>query len=216
MKPPRLLIVDDHAIVREGLRTLLSEEPDLEIAGEAANGEEALEACARLGPDVVLLDLAMPGLDGLGTLRRWRQTGGGPPAVLVLTSFAEEGSVRQAIELGALGYLLKDVSRAELVAAVRGAKHGRPALHAEAQRHLMRQIAAPLAPSPLTDLTPRETSVLAEIAQGRSNRQIAKTLHLSEGTVKGYVSTVLSKLGVEDRTQAALLAVREGLGEKVA
>ncbi len=209
-EPIRVLIVDDHEIVREGLRTLLSEEPDIEIVAEATRGEQALVLAERHSPEVILLDMVMPGIGGVETIRRLRAAGS-RAAIVVLTSFAEDDMVRQAVEAGALGYLLKDVSGGELVRALRGARDGHPALAPEAQRLLMQRLAAPKASSPLDELTPRETSVLAEIARGRSNKQIAKALHLSEGTVKGYVSAVLSKLGVEDRTQAALLAVKEGL-----
>lgn len=209
-EPIRVLIVDDHEIVREGLRTLLSEERDIEIVAEAARGEQALVLAAAHGPEVILLDMVMPGIGGLETIRRLRAAGS-KAAILVLTSFVEDAMVRQALEAGALGYLLKDVSGGELLRALRGAKDGHPALHPEAQRLLMKHFTAPKTISPLDELTPREKTVLAEIARGRSNKQIAKELHLSEGTVKGYVSAVLSKLGVEDRTQAALLAVREGL-----
>lgn len=209
--PLRLMLVDDHEIVREGLRTLLSEEAHIEVVAEAASGEQALALVPKHRPDVLLLDLMMPGIDGLETLRRL-QAAGSAPAVILLTSFVEETMVRGAIAAGALGYLLKDVSRTELLAAIRSVSEGRPALHPEAQKQLMRQLTQPRARSPLDELTPRERDVLAEIASGKSNKQIAAALHLSEGTVKGYVSIVLEKLGVEDRTQAALLAVREGLG----
>ncbi|MEM7482913.1 MAG: response regulator transcription factor [Acidobacteriota bacterium] len=208
-EPITLLIVDDHEIVREGLRTLFGEFDDLEVVGEAANGREALELVAAQDPDVVLLDLVMPEMDGLETLAEFRRRDV-RAGVLVLSSFVEDHQVRQAIEAGALGYLLKDASKGDLVRAIRGARAGRPALHPEAQRILMQRVQAPPEPSPIDDLTPREKSVLELIARGRSNKQIAGTLHLSEGTIKGYVSTILSKLAVDDRTQAALLAVREG------
>ncbi len=204
----RLLLVDDHAIVREGLRTLLEQEPGLEVVGEAEDGDEAVRRCGELSPDVVLMDLVMPGLGGVEATRRLAALPS-PPRVLVLTSVAEESAVRAAIAAGALGYLMKDVSRVELVRAVHEAAAGRPTLHPEAQRILMR----PPERSPLAELTPRERSVLERIARGRSNRQIALELGLTEGTVKGYVSIVLDKLGVQDRTSAALLAARLGLGE---
>lgn len=205
-----ILIVDDHEIVREGLRTLLGEFDDLEVVGEAGNGREAIESVDRLDPDVVLMDLIMPemgGIEAIGCLTQ-RQARAG---VLVLSSFIEEPLVRQAVEAGALGYLLKDASKGDLVRAIRDAKMGRPTLHPEAQRILMQRVQAPATRSPIDDLTPRERSVLELVAQGKSNKRIAAALHLSEGTVKGYVSIVLSKLAVDDRTQAALLAVREGL-----
>lgn len=207
--PIRLLVADDHEIVREGLCTLFSEEPDLLVVGEAKNGEEAVRLAVALTPDVVLMDLMMPGLDGIEATRRIL---GEAPAVriLVLTTFADEPHVRRAIVAGAHGFLLKDVLKEELLRSIRAVAEGRPALHAEAQRHLMRRIVG--GGRPVADeLTERELAVLQLIGRGRSNKEIAKALHLSEGTVKGHVSAVLGKLGVEDRTQAALFAVREGL-----
>jgi DNA-binding NarL/FixJ family response regulator len=205
--PVRVLLVDDHAIVREGLRALLEEEGGFAVAGEAADGERAVAAARELSPDVILMDLLMPGVDGLEALRRIRAAD--PEArVLVLTSAQDDRSVRQAIDAGAVGFLFKDVSRRDLVRAVRDAAAGRPTLHPEAQRVLMKRPER----SPLDELTPRERTVLELIAQGRSNRQIALRLELTEGTVKGYVSTILDKLGVQDRTGAALFAVRHGLG----
>jgi NarL family two-component system response regulator LiaR len=205
-----ILIVDDHEIVREGLRTLLGDFDDLEVVGEAGDGRQAIEQVAELDPDVVLMDLVMPEMGGIeaieGLVQRKVRAG-----ILVLSSFIEDRLVRQAIEAGALGYLLKDASKGDLVRAIRGAKEGRPALHPEAQRILMQRVQEAPPASPLDDLTPRETTVLKLVASGQSNKQIAATLHLSEGTVKGYVSIILSKLAVDDRTQAALLAVREGL-----
>lgn len=205
--PVRVLLVDDHAIVREGLRALLEEEGGFAVAGEAADGERAVAAARELAPDVILMDLLMPGVDGLEALRRIRAAD--PEArVLVLTSAQDDRAVREAIDAGAVGFLFKDVSRRDLVRAVRDAAAGRPTLHPEAQRVLMKRPER----SPLDELTPRERTVLELIAQGRSNRQIALRLELTEGTVKGYVSTILDKLGVQDRTGAALFAVRHGLG----
>jgi NarL family two-component system response regulator LiaR len=207
----RILIVDDHIIVREGLHTLLSEEPEIEVVGQAANGQQALDLAARLHPDVILMDLVMPELDGIEATRRLASIS--PMSrVLVLTSFADDGRVRDAIRAGASGYLLKDVLKADLLRAIRATAQGTPALHPEAQRQLMRQISTVPSTSPLDNLTDRERSVLQLIARGHSNREIATTLHLTEGTVKGYVSAILSKLEVADRTQAALLAVKLGLG----
>jgi DNA-binding NarL/FixJ family response regulator len=206
----RILIVDDHEIVREGLRTVLAEVEDLELVGEAASGLEALDRVRELAPEVVLMDIVMPEMGGIEAIRRLTAAGS-PARVLVLSSFVEDELVRQAVEAGALGYLLKDASKGDLVRAIRDARKGKPSLHPDAQRILMQRVQAPPSASPLDDLTPRERSVLELIARGRSNKQIASGLHLSEGTVKGYVSAVLSKLAVDDRTQAALLAVREGL-----
>jgi DNA-binding NarL/FixJ family response regulator len=206
----RVLIADDHPIVREGLRTVLSQEPEIEVVGEAATGVEALELLFRLRPHVVLMDLVMPGLSGLEVLRRIRQGAGGV-RVLILTSFAQEGQVQEAIAAGALGYILKDVLKDDLLAAIRSARQGVPWLHPEAQRQLVTGIAAPAPARPWEALTPRERAVLEHVAGGKSNKEIADALGISEGTVKGYVSTILDKLGVEDRTQAALFAVRHGL-----
>ena len=203
--PLRLLLVDDHEIVREGLRTLLEQEDDLEVVGEAGDGEAALRLAAELHPDVVLMDVMMPGMGGIEATRRLLALPSppAPPRVLMLTSLAEEGAIREAVAVGAMGYLMKDVSRSELVRAVIDAARDRPTLHPEAQRILMKRPEK----SPLDDLTPRERSVLDLVAEGKSNRQIANRLGLTEGTVKGYVSILLDKLGVQDRTQAALLAV---------
>jgi DNA-binding NarL/FixJ family response regulator len=208
--PIKVMIVDDHELVREGLRSVLVQEPTIEVVGEAANGELAVEAAWRLHPDVVLMDLQMPGLDGIEALTRIRAK---TPEiqVVVLTNFATDQKVRDAVAAGAIGYLLKDVLKSELLQAIRNAHEGRPSLHPEAQRHLMRRVTTP-APAPEgSELTPRERSVLELIASGHSNKSIASVLNLSEGTVKGYVSAVLSKLGVDDRTQAALYAVKHGL-----
>lgn len=202
----RLLIVDDHAIVREGLRLLLEDVPTLEVVGEAANGQQALELAAALRPEVVLLDLAMPVLGGLETARRLRAAQ--PECrILVLTSFAEDQDVRTAMQLGVAGYLLKDVLKADLVAAIERAARGEPVLHPEVQRKLIQQLSQPEA-EPLTE---REREVLRSIARGLSNREIADHLHITEGTVKGHVSNILAKLHLQDRTQAALYAVKHGL-----
>jgi two-component system, NarL family, response regulator LiaR len=206
----RVLIVDDHAIVREGLRTLLSEEPGLEVVGEASDGEQAIAAVTAANPDVVLMDLVMPAVDGIEATRRLREAGL-PCRVIVLTSFADDRRVRDALQAGAIGYLLKDVLRPELVQAIRAAAQGLPALHPVAQQHLIRHLSAPDRPALVEDLTEREHEVLRLITRGCNNREIARALHLTEGTVKGYVSIILGKLGVDDRTQAALFALKHGL-----
>lgn len=208
--PIRVLIVDDHEIVREGLETLLSEEATITVVGQASNGAEAVSMAADLRPDVILMDLVMPELNGIEATRRIRAKGM-PAHVLVLTSFADDQKVREAIEAGAIGYLLKDVLKADLLRAIQTAAQGKPTLHPEAQSYLMRQVSTPPPPSPPTNLTEREFDVLRLLAQGHSNKEIAAALHLTEGTVKGYVSAILAKLGVADRTQAALYAVKHGL-----
>jgi NarL family two-component system response regulator LiaR len=209
MKPIRVLVVDDHVIVREGLQILLSDEPGFEVVGTAGESETALALVKKRKPDVVLMDLVLPGLDGIETTRR--VLAASPSTrVLVLTTFADDQRVRDAIQAGAIGYLLKDVLKTELLNAIRAAAEGRPALHPEAQQYLMRRIAGGES-APHDSLTAREFNILKLIAEGRSNKEIALALHLTEGTVKGYVSTIFDKLGVQDRTQAALYAVKHGL-----
>jgi len=208
--PIRVVIADDHEIVREGLRTLFRDELDIKVVAEARNGEEALAAVSQHDPDVILMDLVMPGGGGVEATRRVREAAP-RTQVLVLTSFAGDQQVKEALRAGAIGYLLKDVSREELLRAIRSVREGRPALHTEAQRHLLRGVSPDPASSALAELTDRERGVLQLIARGRSNKAIASELFLSEGTVKGYVSVILSKLGVEDRTQAALWAVKHGV-----
>lgn len=206
----RVLIVDDHTIVREGLCTLLGEEPDVEVVGEASNGAEAIAMSAQLQPDVILMDLVMPEMDGITAIQEVKREN--PLSqILVLTSFSEDQRVRDAIQAGAIGYLLKDVLKPELLRAIRAAVRGEPTLHPQAQRQLMRQVATPVLSSALENLTNRELDVLRLIAHGQSNKEIAATLYLTEGTVKGYVSAILAKLNVADRTQAALYAVKHGL-----
>lgn len=206
----RVLIVDDHPMVREGLRTLLADVNDITIVGEAATGLAAIQQTTALQPDVVLMDLALPELDGIQATARLRELRPAPQ-VLALTSFADDQHVRQAIQAGAIGYLLKDVLKPALLQAIRAAAQGQPTLHPIAQRMLIRQMHAPEPHSALTELTERERDVLRLIGSGYSNKQIAGALHLTEGTVKGYVSAILAKLGVADRTQAALYAVKQGL-----
>jgi DNA-binding NarL/FixJ family response regulator len=214
MKPRiRVLIVDDHAVVREGLNLFLGEEADeIEVVGEAADGQEAVDAAKRLRPDVILMDVLMPRRNGIEALRDIVDAGIGS-RILMLTTFSEDAQVHDAIQAGATGYLLKDVSRSDLLRAIHAAAEGKPTLHPEAQSRLMRKLTTQPERSPLDALTDRERDVLQLIARGSSNKAIAKTLFLSVGTVKGYVSSILAKLEVTDRTQAALLAVRHGLGE---
>jgi len=208
--PVRILLVDDHAIVREGLRALLDDVNGMRIVGEATNGDEAVEMAARLEPNLVLMDLKMPGMPAPDAIRTIRARN---PAiqVLMLTSYAEDQQVQKVISAGALGYVLKDVAKAELLKAMATVARGEPWLHAEAQRLLVQRMRKPSELNPLELLTDRERSVLKLLAQGQSNRTIGKTLQLTEGTVKGYVSNILAKLKLEDRTQAALLAVKLGI-----
>jgi two-component system, NarL family, response regulator LiaR len=207
-KPVRVLIADDHQVVREGLQMILAEsDGEIVVVGEASDGDEAVRLATAVKPDVVLMDLSMPRVDGLEATRRLREAGV-ESRVLILTSFADGEGVRDAVRAGVTGYLMKDVLKTELLAAIRLAADGVPTLHPRAQQHLMRGIAEPETPSPFTALTPRERDVLALLARGESNKRIAAALNLSIGTVKGYVSAIFEKLGVEDRTQAALLAAK--------
>jgi two-component system, NarL family, response regulator LiaR len=210
--PIRVLIVDDHAVVREGLRTFLQLQDRIEIVGEAADGEAALEQAGRLHPDVILMDLVMPRLDGVSAMRELRARAS-PSRVIVLTSFLDDDRLMPAIEAGAAGYLLKNAEPAELARAVRAAHAGETLLDPVVAARLVQMIAA--RPSAVgadsQRLTRREQEVLELIARGRSNKRIASELGISEKTVKAHVGHVLAKLGVTDRTQAALLAVQEGL-----
>jgi len=208
----RLLIVDDHEIVREGLRALFVGQRDFEIVAEAGNGEEAEAQTRKHKPDVALLDLRMPKVGGCEAILKIKAVS--PRTnVLVLTSYLEEGIVREVLRAGALGFMLKDVSRSELLDAIRSTAEGKSVLHEDAQQQLVSEVSAKKQSSPLEELTSRELDILKLIASGRSNKEIANDLNLTEGTVKGYVSNVLAKLGVQDRTQAALLAVKEGIAK---
>jgi two-component system, NarL family, response regulator LiaR len=207
----RVLIADDHAVVRQGLRTFLDLQEDVEVAGEAADGEGAVAAAGRLAPDVVLLDLAMPGLDGVAALPRLREAAPGA-RVIVLTSFGEDDRLFAALRAGAAGFLLKDVEPSELVRAIRTAHAGHSPLSPAVAARVVEELAHPgPRPAPAEELTPRELEVLRLIAGGRSNKRIALELGVAEKTVKTHVSHVLAKLGLSDRTQAAVYAVREGL-----
>ena len=202
-----VLIADDHPVVRQGLRVLLSLEDDIEVVGETGDGAETAELAAALVPDVILLDLKLPVLDGLGVLAELRDRGL-PTRALVLTSVADQASVTVAMRAGAAGFLYKDVDPDALVRAVRSVHDGNTVLAPEAAGSLVRSRARSAAVGGLEALTAREREVLAQVAEGRSNREIARLLHMSEKTVKTHVSSVLAKLGVADRTQAALYAVR--------
>lgn len=210
-KAIRVLICDDHAVVREGLRALISTEPGMEIAGEAADGEQAVAAVRTLRPDVTLLDMVMPRMDGLEAIRVIKQEV--PDArILVLTSFAEDDMVFPAIKAGALGYLLKDSSPDELIRAIRDVNRGEASLHPSIARRLILELSQPTALPPTPEpLTERELEVLRLVAKGYSNEEIASTLIVSERTARGHVSSILSKLHLANRTQAALYALREGI-----
>jgi NarL family two-component system response regulator LiaR len=208
----RVLVVDDHAVVRQGLRTFLELQDDIEVVGEAADGEQALASAAALEPDVVLMDLVMPRLDGVSALQRLRERA---PAtrVIVLTSFLDDDKVLPAVRAGAAGYLLKDVQPAELVRAIRMVDRGEALLHPAVAARVLREIAGDDTRAERNELlTPRELEVLALLAGGRANKAIARELGVAEKTVKTHVGNILGKLGLSDRTQAALYAVREGLG----
>jgi two-component system, NarL family, response regulator LiaR len=204
----RVLVVDDHTMVRRGLATFLKVFDDLELAGEAANGQAAIQLCAEIKPDVVLMDMVMPDMDGAAATRLIRKLS---PSiqVLALTSFKEEILVQSALQAGAIGYLLKDVSADELAQAIRAAYAGRSTLSPEAAQALVHAVSQP--PAPGIDLTEREREVLALMVEGLTNTQIAARLTVSPSTVKSHVSNILSKLGVASRSEAVALAVRNKL-----
>ncbi len=207
-----VLIVDDHPIVRQGLRTLLELQDDIIVAGEAATGKIAVDLTARLKPDVVLMDLVMPELDGISATRQISAMKL-PTRVIALTSFVEDEKVIPAIQAGAVSFLLKDVSPNDLMDAIRAAHRGEARLHPTVMRKLMNQVAAQPAASQQAapDLTGREMDVLRLVAEGMSNREIAEKLVISEKTVKTHISSLLSKLGLEDRTRLAIYAIKKGL-----
>ncbi len=203
----RVLIVDDHGVVRQGLRMYLALDPELEVVGEAANGAEALRIAHELRPEVVLMDLLMPVMDGIaaiGAIRRELPD----IEVIALTSVLEDSAVYGAMRAGAIGYLLKDTEADELCRAIKAAAAGQVQLSPSVAARLLREVPSPQLPEPLTE---RETEVLRQLAQGKSNKEIAATLVIAEKTVRTHVSSILAKLGVTSRTQAALHAVRSGL-----
>lgn len=207
----RLLIVDDHAVVRQGLITFLELQDEIEVVGEAGNGKEALQKVKELEPDVVLMDLVMPVMDGLTAIKEIKlmrpQT-----EVIALTSFADDEKVFTAIRSGATGYLLKDVQPNDLVKAVLAAERGEVQLHPEVAKKLMHEVVAPAKESePLDELTEREKEVLGLLGQGMSNKEIAYKISVSEKTVKAHVSSILNKLNLPGRTHAALYASKRGL-----
>jgi NarL family two-component system response regulator LiaR len=206
--PIRVVLVDDHAVVRSGLGAFLLAFDDLELVGEAGSGEEAVRLCEQVHPDVILMDLVMPGMDGAAATRAIRERC--PQVqVIALTSFKEDELVQGALQAGAISYLLKNVSADELADAIRAAHAGRPTLAPEAAQALVQAASHP--PPPGHDLTPREREVLALMVEGLSNPQIAERLVVSRSTVKFHVSSILSKLGVDGRTEAVALAVQNHL-----
>jgi NarL family two-component system response regulator LiaR len=209
--PIRVLIADDHAILRKGIRALLSTEPDIVVVGEAGDGKEALAQAKALQPDVILMDLVMPNMDGIEATRQVT-TNLPRVRILVLTSFVADDKVFPAIKAGALGYILKDSSPDDLVRAIRQVHRGEPTLEPEIARKVLFELAQPTKQPPTPDpLTERELDVLRLVAQGKSNREIAEELVLAELTVRTHVSNILGKLHLASRTQAALYALREGL-----
>ena len=212
----RVLICDDQTVVRDGLAAILSTDPEIEVVGTAANGAEAVAIAASVAPDVVLMDLKMPVMDGVRATRALRGAAS-PPFVLVLTTYADDEWLIEAVRAGASGYLLKDVRREELLAAIKGTAAGKSYVDPTVAGRLMRQVSGGLpvprpAPGPALaeQLSERELEILRLVARGLSNPEIAEELHLAAGTVRNYVSGMLQKLGVDDRTQAALLAQRRG------
>ena len=208
MSPIRVLVCDDHFMVRQGLSTYFELQDDFEVIGEAGNGQEAVAKAKSLRPDVVLMDLIMPELDGLGALEALKGTG---IRVIILTSFLDSEKALACIEAGAMGFLTKDIQPADLVDAIRAVHRGEPRLHPEVTKRLMTRALHPQQPAGKESLTARELDVLRCLANGMTNREIAEKLVISETTVKTHISSILSKLHLTDRTQAALFAVREKL-----
>jgi NarL family two-component system response regulator LiaR len=215
MEQIKVLIVDDHQVVRQGLRTFLELQEDMEVVGEARGGAEAVEMVNQLSPDVVLMDLVMPDMDGVTATRHIKALAKNIK-VIALTSFTEDDKVFPAIQAGASGYLLKDVTPEELVEAIRAARRGEARLHPDIVRKLMEQVTHQ-SPAKETDaiatLTPREREVIRLVGQGKSNREIAGALVISEKTAKAHVSNILGKLGLQDRTQLAIHAIRNDLAD---
>jgi len=209
----RVMIVDDHQIVRDGLRTYLELNEDIQVIGEASDGRAAIEAAGQLKPDVILMDLVMPGLDGIAAIAEIKSLGIGS-RVIALTSFVDDEKVFPAIQAGASSYLLKDISREGLVDSIRAVYRGEAVLHPEVMRKLMAQVPSRQRaekPADLPPLTAREVEVIRLVAQGMSNREIATALVISEKTAKAHISNILGKLGIEDRTQMAVYAIKNGL-----
>lgn len=209
----RVLVADDHAMVRQGLKVFMEIYDDLEVVGEASNGAEAVSLADRLKPDVVLMDLLMPEVDGIEATRRLKEQDEAVK-VIVLTSFVEDKRAVEAIRAGAIGFQMKDIRPADLVETIRGAYRGEPQLHPRVSQLVLKELTARASdPKPVEELTPREMEVLRMVAKGMNNREIADALFLSEKTVKTHVSNILHKLDLADRTQAAVYAIREKLVE---
>ncbi len=211
----KVLIVDDHQVVRQGLRTFLELQEDILVVGEASDGQVAVEMVRQLNPNVILMDLVMPRLDGISATRQVKSLGS-DVKVIALTSFTEDDKVFPAIQAGASSYLLKDVSPDDLVEAIRAVYQGEARLHPDIARKLMEQVAhqsVPLRESHVENLTERELDVIKLVAHGHNNQEIAKELVISEKTVKTHISNILSKLQLEDRTQLAIYAIKKGLVE---
>jgi DNA-binding NarL/FixJ family response regulator len=204
----RLLLAEDHPVVRAGLERLLANEEDIELVGAAADGAEAVEIAGRLRPDVVLMDLSMPVMDGIDATRRITEAHDGAVSVVVLTSFADREQVMEALDAGASGYLLKDAEPEELVRGIRAAARGEAPLAPRAAREVL---AARTEPRPDAELSVREREVLALVARGLPNKRIARELEISEKTVKAHLTSIFQRIGVTDRTQAALWAQRNRL-----
>lgn len=210
MERIRVLIVDDHQLVRDGIKLLLSTFDEFAIVATAEDGEQAVTAYHAHRPDVVLMDMVMPRVDGPTAIQRVRADD--PDArIIVLTSFVEDAQVQRAIAAGATGYMLKNASPEQLAGAIRAAHGGHPTIDAEAAQALLRST---MSPSPAYDLTGREQEVLAQLVLGKTNKEIAETLFLSPTTVRDYVSSILAKLGVSNRTEAATLALQKGILEE--
>jgi two-component system, NarL family, response regulator LiaR len=206
----RVLVVDDHAVVRQGLRTFLGLQPDIEVAGEASGGAEAVSEAERTKPDVVLMDLLMPEMDGIEATRRIRENRP-DTRVIVLTSFADDDKVFPAIRAGAIGYLLKDVKPTDLADTIRAAARGESRLAPDITRKVLSGISGEAKTAGVEELTEREVDVLRRVTRGMSNKEIGGDLDIAEKTVKTHISSILSKLGLADRTQAAVWAVKRGL-----
>lgn len=204
----RIVIADDHAVVRQGLKMFLMDDDDFQVVGEAQNGAEALKLAHELKPDVILMDLLMPVMDGITAIGQVRKECP-DTEVIALTSVLEDASVVGAVKAGAIGYLLKDTQSDELLRAIKAAANGQVQLSPQAAARLVREVRAPESPETLTE---RETDVLRLLAQGKANKEIALALFIGENTVKTHVSSILLKLGVQSRTQAALYARQIGLG----